>query len=243
MNKKIISLVLIVIALSISLPSAFSETGGGTKIDCSILMNEGGNKTLLPSGNTGTVGKDVILGCMGLPGAFTGDTSLTISGSTGSNSIAQVFPFSNNVPVNPDGSTQTVDISIMILSGGSTDVAIDFIGTTNLGVNSTLWTFSGGSSTSSSSSSSSTSGQPSTSSSSSSSTSGQPSASSSGGETSATTCLASITQCKSQIFAAQCKSCCSAISGRKCKKNCKKKCRKSNSISDSSNVDIKQHSK
>lgn len=204
--------------------NAYSETGGGTKVDCNILVNEGGNTTLLPSGNTGTVGKDVILGCMGLPGAFTGDDSLTLSGSTGNNSIAQVFPFSNNITVNQDGSTNEVNFSIMILAPGSTDIAVDFFGAMNFDVNSTLWTFQEASSGSGGgmSSSSTSGGTTSTSSGGSSSS----STSSSGGSSSDICSAASASQCKAKISRKECKSCCTSLANGQCIAKCLKGCKK-----------------
>lgn len=213
MNKRILTLILIITLVSLTLPKAQSETGGSTKIDCTILTNEGGNTDLMASGNTGTVGKDVILGCMGLPGAFTGDTTLTISGSTGNESVATVFPFQNNLPVNSDGSTDTVNVSIMITSAGATDIAVDFAGEKNFDVNSTLWTFS----SMSTSSSTSTSGQPSSSTSSS-------STSSSGSVK--VPCGSSISQCKSQSTKSQCKACCGSVKNKSCKSRCNKNCKK-----------------
>lgn len=231
MNKKFVPLLLALTIIFISLPYAFSETGGSTKIDCSILSNEGGTKLLAPSGNTGTVGIDIILGCMGLPGAFTGDDTLALSGSTGNGSIATVFPFSNNIIVNPDGGTDVINFSIMILSAGSTDIAVDFGGAMNFDVNSTLWTFkepsaggSGGSSMSGSS----------TSSSSGSTSSSNTSSSSSGSSTSsmsASLCSAAINgQCATGSSRKDCNSCCSSVAAiaedKKCKSKCKKKCKK-----------------
>lgn len=227
MDMKFLCLVLIVFVMSTSSCPVLSETGGGTKIDCTILTNEGGNKTLLPSGNIGTVGKDVILGCMGLPGAFTGDSSLTLSGSTGNDSIANIFPFQNNLGVNPDGSTEVANFSIMILSSGNTDIAVDFAGNMNFDVNSTLWTFqepsSGGSDGSSMSGSSTSSGGTQSSS-------GSVSTTSSGG--SSDICSAAITQqCKAKKSRKECRACCGSVvaisSSDICKAKCLKKCKKS----------------
>lgn len=219
MNKKILLLFLILTTISISSPYALSETGGGTKIDCSIVSNNGGSKILLPSGNKGTVGIDIILGCMGLPGAFTGDSTLTLSGSTGNDLIANVFPSTNNISVNPDGSTDLINFSVMVLSSGSTDIAVDFAGDMNFDVNSTLWTFEQGSSMSSSSTSSSTS-------------SGSSAASSSGSPSmSSDICSAAINgQCAKGDSRKDCKSCCSSVAAiagdKKCKSKCFKKCKK-----------------
>lgn len=223
MSKKFLSLLLIIITMSLSFSCALGETGGGTKIDCNILVNEGGSMTLLPSGNIGTVGKDIILGCMGLPGAFSGETSLTLSGSTGNDSIANVFPFQNNLGVNQDGSTDVVNFAIMILSPGSTDVAVDFFGEMISDVNSTLWTFNAaGAMSGSSTSSSSTSGS-SPSSSSGSISSSSSSTSSTGG--SASLCSSANSSCEATGSKNACRSCCSSGS-KKCKSKCLKACKK-----------------
>ncbi len=122
--------------------SSLALVEDGSKIECS--RDDGGNHIVIPDRyftNFATVGQNITLTCMGKTGAFTGDSTVSLSGSTGNTSIVTVAPEIMLITVNIDGSTPDVPFIIMSTAPGSTDVVVDFFGSMNFDVFSTLWTF------------------------------------------------------------------------------------------------------